>query len=110
MYIANTHVDFASSNQLFGLPPLAPLRSRRNERPRNPATVTAYYGDKNFSRFNIPKTEERPEWFWMIMACVPYLISLKMSEFGFYMKPFLDQHGGAIGETIINMIPGAANN
>ncbi|CAH8273311.1 unnamed protein product [Arabidopsis lyrata] len=26
------------------------------------------------------------------------------------MKPFLEQHGGAIGETITNLIPGAANN
>ncbi|XP_010424639.1 PREDICTED: protein TIC 20-IV, chloroplastic-like [Camelina sativa] len=110
---ANAHVDFASSsNQLLGhgLPPLADLGARRNPRPRKPVPVKAYYRDENISRFRLPKTEERPEWFWMIMACVPYLISLKMSEIGFYMKPFLQQHGGALGETIIKLIPGAAKN
>ncbi|XP_010456947.1 PREDICTED: protein TIC 20-IV, chloroplastic-like [Camelina sativa] len=111
--LANAHLDFASSsNQLLGhgLPPLADLGARRNLRQRKPVTVKAYYKDENISRFRLPKTEERPEWFWMIMACVPYLISLKMSEIGFYMKPFLQRHGCAIGETIINLLPGAAQN
>ncbi|KAL1188376.1 Protein TIC 20-IV [Cardamine amara subsp. amara] len=110
--LANAHVDFASSNQLFAhfWPPLD-LGSRRNQRrPRKPVTVVkAYDKDGNFSRIKLPKSEERPEWWLMILACVPYMISLQMSEIGFFMKPFLKQHGGTIGKTIINIIPGAAN-
>ncbi|XP_024004886.1 protein TIC 20-IV, chloroplastic [Eutrema salsugineum] len=32
-----------------------------------------------------------------------------MSEIGFFMQPFLEQHGGTVRETMTNLIPGAAS-
>ncbi|ESQ38012.1 hypothetical protein EUTSA_v10028869mg [Eutrema salsugineum] len=96
--------EAASTNQLFahGLPPLAPgLRRRR--RPLEPAR--AFKDD--FFKIKLPKIAERPEWWWRTLACVPYLISLQISDVGFYVQPFLEKHD-AIGD-MIYFIPGAIN-
>ncbi|AEE82306.1 Protein -IV [Arabidopsis thaliana] len=105
---ATASVDFAaaatSSNQLFanGLPPLAP-GLRRHRRPIEPARVAK----DDFFKIKLPKIAERPEWWWRTLACVPYLISLQISDVGFYVQPFLEKHD-AIGD-MIYFIPGAIN-
>ncbi|KAJ0264996.1 Protein TIC 20-IV [Hirschfeldia incana] len=101
-----TPMDFASasSNQLFshGLPPLAAGFGRR-QRPLEPAR--AFKDD--FFKIKLPKILERPEWWWRTLACIPYLISLQISDVGFYVQPFLEKYD-VIGD-MIYFIPGAIN-
>ncbi|KAF3566652.1 hypothetical protein DY000_02010934 [Brassica cretica] len=74
----------ASSKQLpgHGLPPFDDGfgRRRRRQRPFEPA-----FNDK------LPKIAERPEWWWRTLACIPYLISLQVSDVGIYVRPFLEK-------------------
>uniref|UniRef100_A0A1J3HR70 Protein TIC 20 n=1 Tax=Noccaea caerulescens TaxID=107243 RepID=A0A1J3HR70_NOCCA len=104
---ATASMDFgevAPSNQLFGhgLPPLAPgLRRRRK------ALEPARAFKDDFFKIKLPKIAERPEWWWRTLACVPYLVSLQMSDAGLYVQPFLERHD-AIGD-MIYFIPGAVN-
>ncbi|XP_010522643.1 PREDICTED: protein TIC 20-IV, chloroplastic isoform X2 [Tarenaya hassleriana] len=92
----------SASNQLFahGLPSLRPGLAR-HRRPLEP--VRAYAND--FFKIKLPKTMEKPEWWWRTLACVPYLISLQISDVGYYLQPFLERHD-AIGD-MIYFIPGA---
>ncbi|CAN8308563.1 unnamed protein product [Cochlearia groenlandica] len=94
----------SSFNQLFahGLPPLA-RGLRRHRKPLEPARA---FKDE-FFKIKLPKIAERPEWWWRTLACVPYLISLQISDVGFYLQPFLEKHD-AIGD-MIYFIPGAIN-
>lgn len=94
----------ASSNDLFahGLPPLTTGFTRR-QRPVEPAR--AFKDD--FFKIKLPKIAERPEWWWRTLACIPYLISLQISDVGFYVQPFLEKYD-AIGD-MIYFIPGAIN-
>ncbi|CAN6853305.1 unnamed protein product [Brassica oleracea var. botrytis] len=88
----------ASSKHLsgHGLPPFDDGfgRRRRRQRPFEPA-----FNDK------LPKIAERPEWWWRTLACIPYLISLQVSDVGIYVRPFLEKYD-ATGN-IIKFIPGA---
>ncbi|KFK30925.1 hypothetical protein AALP_AA6G043800 [Arabis alpina] len=100
---ATAPMDFtadSSSNHLFahGLPPV-----RRQRKPVEPAR--AFKDD--FFKIKLPKIAERPEWWWRTLACIPYLISLQISDVGFYVQPFLEKHD-AIGD-MIYFIPGAIN-
>lgn len=103
---ATAPVEFASasSNHLFahGLPPLTAGFGRR-QRPVEPAR--AFKDD--FFKIKLPKIAERPEWWWRTLACIPYLISLQISDVGFYVQPFLEKYD-AIGD-MIYFIPGAIN-
>ncbi|KAG2330776.1 hypothetical protein Bca52824_001956 [Brassica carinata] len=47
---------------------------------------------------------ERPEWWWRTLACIPYLISLQISDVGFYVQPFLEKYDAI---DMIKFIPGA---
>ncbi|CAH2071804.1 unnamed protein product [Thlaspi arvense] len=107
---ATSSMDFAveapsSSHQLFahGLPPLG----RGLRRQRRPVVEPARAAKDDFFKIRLPKIAERPEWWWRTLACVPYLISLQISDVGFYVQPFLERHD-AIGD-MIYFIPGAIN-
>ncbi|PON81935.1 Chloroplast protein import component [Trema orientale] len=53
-----------------------------------------------------PKQNEKPAWWWRTLACLPYLISLQISEAGFLVQPFLEHH--EFFEDLIFYIPGVA--
>lgn len=59
------------------------------------------------SGFRIPANAEKPEWWWRTLACIPYLISLKMSDTGFYIQPFVENF--KCFEDLVYYIPGAVN-
>ena len=52
-----------------------------------------------------PAQTEKPEWWWRTLACVPYLVSLQISDTGFYVQPFLEHYDKF--EDLIFYIPGA---
>ena len=52
-----------------------------------------------------PKMTEKPEWWWTIIVCIPYLLALQMFETASYVKTLLDQHGFL--EDLLYYIPGA---
>lgn len=49
--------------------------------------------------------EEKPDWWWRTLACLPYLIALQMSETGFYIQPFAE-HYEVFGD-LVYYVPGA---
>ncbi|KAK4255452.1 hypothetical protein QN277_008454 [Acacia crassicarpa] len=59
------------------------------------------------SGFRIPSTAEKPEWWWRTLSCIPYLMSLKMSDTGFYIQPFIENF--KIFQDLVYYIPGAVN-
>lgn len=59
------------------------------------------------SGFRIPASAEKPAWWWRTLSCVPYLLSLKMSDTGFYIQPFIENF--KIFQDLVYYIPGAVN-
>ncbi|KAB1209962.1 Protein TIC 20-IV, chloroplastic [Morella rubra] len=53
----------------------------------------------------IPTIDEKPEWWLRILACLPYLLALQMSEIAFYVLPFLERY--EFLENLYYYIPGA---
>ncbi|XP_056849739.1 protein TIC 20-IV, chloroplastic-like [Raphanus sativus] len=84
-----------------GLPPIEEGFRRRQQRRLEPAF------EDDFFKIKLPKLAERPEWWWRTLACIPYLISLQLSDVGFYVLPFLEKFD-AIGNLIF-FIPGVIN-
>ncbi|CAF2035093.1 unnamed protein product [Brassica napus] len=94
----------ASSKHLsgHGWPPFDDGFGRRR-RPRQRPSKPAFKDD--FFKIKLPNIAERPEWWWRTLACIPYLISLQVSDVGIYVRPFLEKYD-ATGN-IIKFIPGA---
>lgn len=55
----------------------------------------------------IPTIDEKPEWWWRILACLPYLLALQMSETAYYVQPFLERY--EVLENLFYYIPGAVH-
>lgn len=66
----------------------------------------AHAGERTPGGLYYPELKEKPVWWWRTLACVPYLISLQISETGFFMQPFLERYEYL--EDLIFYIPGAA--
>ena len=60
-----------------------------------------------FGNSQLPALTKKPEWWMRTLACVPYLLALKMSDTGFYLLRFLEYHENL--EDVIYFIPGAVN-
>ncbi|XP_039047715.1 protein TIC 20-IV, chloroplastic-like [Hibiscus syriacus] len=72
-------------------------------RQRSLLTTRAYKDD--IFKFRYPVIPEKPEWWWRTLACIPYLIALQISDTGYFLQPFLEQH--EILENLIYFVPGA---
>ncbi|EEF44503.1 protein TIC 20-IV, chloroplastic [Ricinus communis] len=94
---ASTSLFGDQNNVLHGIPRL-PTRRRSPELPR------AYKSD--FFRLPFPVLAEKPEWWWRTLACLPYLISLYMSDTGNFIQPFLE-HYDYFG--LVYFVPGAVS-
>ncbi|KAE8075865.1 hypothetical protein FH972_014548 [Carpinus fangiana] len=62
--------------------------------------------DNPFS-VRIPTIDEKPVWWWRILACLPYLLALQMSETAYYVQPFLERY--EFLESLFYYIPGAVH-
>ena len=62
--------------------------------------------DNPFS-VRIPTIDEKPVWWWRILACLPYLLALQMSETAYYVQPFLERY--EFLEGLFYYIPGAVH-
>ncbi|KAF3948152.1 hypothetical protein ACB098_06G105600 [Castanea mollissima] len=91
--------QFSSGNQ-GGLLHRIPLLAR----PRKSIMPLQASNDNPFG-YRIPKMTEKPEWWWRIFACIPYLLALQMSETASYVQPLLDRH--EFLEDLLYYIPGA---
>lgn len=51
-----------------------------------------------------PALTEKPEWWWRTLASIPYLISIQISDTGFFVQPLLSHYDKF--EDLIYYIPG----
>ncbi|KAG6722479.1 hypothetical protein I3842_03G162800 [Carya illinoinensis] len=98
-------IHSAASSKLLGgeqigLSPAIPVL------PRQRKALTPVRASKNnpFS-YRLPIMNEKPEWWYRILACVPYLLALQMSDTAFYVLPFLERY--EVLESLYYYIPGA---
>ncbi|KAF2318265.1 hypothetical protein P3X46_025238 [Hevea brasiliensis] len=95
---ASTSVFGGQDSHSYGIPRLPAQRSS-SDLPR------AYKND--FFRLPFPLLDEKPEWWWRTLACLPYLIALQLSDAGYFLQPFLEHHD--YFQDLIYFVPGAVS-
>ncbi|XP_062104707.1 protein TIC 20-IV, chloroplastic [Humulus lupulus] len=100
-----SHLSAASSafigeneGSLLGKIPVLPKKGRLSMRAQAQETTSG--------GLCYPALNEKPVWWWRTLACIPYLVSMQISEAGLYVQPFLAHH--EFLEDLIFFIPGAA--
>ncbi|KAF2318267.1 hypothetical protein GH714_004011 [Hevea brasiliensis] len=95
---ASTSVFGGQDSHSYGIPRL-PVQRSSSDLPR------AYKNE--FFRLPFPLLDEKPEWWWRTLACLPYLIALQLSDAGYFLQPFLEHHD--YFQDLIYFVPGAVS-
>lgn len=99
--ISSSSGPFMAGNQNQSLVnPVLPSRRQRSD-------ITPKATSKDMFSFRIPVITEKPEWWWRTLACVPYLIALKISDVAFYLQPLSEHY--ELFENLIYYVPGGVS-